>query len=226
MKTLRAIGMALLAVFVCVNFAACSDDDDAPQPLADLVGTVWAGTSPFTGYGVEVSVGGGSKCVVKVYKPNSSEVYDREECGYTYDESTGAFTCGYSGYTITGWVSGNTMTFTDEYGTYTLTRKAQADDEATPPGPLADLTGTVWAGTNPFTGYGVEVSIGGNSKCVVTVYKPGSSEIYDREECLYAYNESTGTFSCTYGGYTIRGKIKGNVMTFTDEYGTYDITRR
>lgn len=71
--------MALLAVFVCVNFAACSDDDDTPQPLADLVGTVWAGTSPFTGYGVEVSISGGSKCVVTVYKPNSSEVYDREE---------------------------------------------------------------------------------------------------------------------------------------------------
>lgn len=31
MKTLRFIGMALLAVVLCVNFAACSDDDDEPN---------------------------------------------------------------------------------------------------------------------------------------------------------------------------------------------------
>lgn len=30
MKTLRLIGMALLAVVLCVNFTACSDDDDEP----------------------------------------------------------------------------------------------------------------------------------------------------------------------------------------------------
>lgn len=28
MKTLRLIGMALIAVIMCVNFVACSDDDD------------------------------------------------------------------------------------------------------------------------------------------------------------------------------------------------------
>ena len=27
MKTLRLIGMALIAVIMCVNFVACSDDD-------------------------------------------------------------------------------------------------------------------------------------------------------------------------------------------------------
>ena len=69
MKTLRTIGMDLLAVFVCVNFAACSDDDGTPQPLADLVGTVWAGTNPFTGYGVEVSIG----------EPVATEGRDRRE---------------------------------------------------------------------------------------------------------------------------------------------------
>ena len=31
MKTLRFIGTALLAVVLCVNFAACSDDDDEPN---------------------------------------------------------------------------------------------------------------------------------------------------------------------------------------------------
>ena len=28
MKTLRFIGMALIAVIMCVNFVACSDDDE------------------------------------------------------------------------------------------------------------------------------------------------------------------------------------------------------
>ena len=43
MKTLRFIGMALLAVVLCVNFAACSDDDeDEPQVTPTiLAGTTW-----------------------------------------------------------------------------------------------------------------------------------------------------------------------------------------
>ena len=41
MKTLRLIGMALLAVVLCVNLAACSDDDDdnPGQGNNPLVGT-------------------------------------------------------------------------------------------------------------------------------------------------------------------------------------------
>ena len=30
MKTFRLIGMALLAVVMCVNFVSCSDDDEEP----------------------------------------------------------------------------------------------------------------------------------------------------------------------------------------------------
>ena len=46
MKTLRFIGMALLAIVLCVNFAACSDDDDEPQVTpATLPGTTWKITS-------------------------------------------------------------------------------------------------------------------------------------------------------------------------------------
>lgn len=37
MKTLRFIGMALLAVVLCVNFAACSDDDE-PNGNNPMVG--------------------------------------------------------------------------------------------------------------------------------------------------------------------------------------------
>lgn len=42
MKTLRFIGMALFAVLMCVNFAACSSDDDEevePTTKSLLIGT-------------------------------------------------------------------------------------------------------------------------------------------------------------------------------------------
>ena len=123
MKTLRFIEMALLAVVLCVNFAACSDDDDEPQTPSNLIGTVWVGTNPNTGFEVEVSIKNDTKCVVTVYKPNSTVLYDQEECAYLYSETTGAFSCEYDGYTITGKIEGNRMELTDKYGTYTLTKK-------------------------------------------------------------------------------------------------------
>ena len=39
MKTLRSIGMMLLSVIMCVNMAACSDDDEPAQSGNPLVGT-------------------------------------------------------------------------------------------------------------------------------------------------------------------------------------------
>ncbi|TGX98520.1 hypothetical protein [Bacteroides muris (ex Afrizal et al. 2022)] len=45
MKTLRFIGMALIAVIMCVNFVACSDDDDE-ETNATIEGT-WKYTSSF-----------------------------------------------------------------------------------------------------------------------------------------------------------------------------------
>ncbi|MBD3592301.1 lipocalin family protein [Bacteroides sp. GM023] len=43
MKTLRIIGMAVIAVIMSVNFAACGDDDD-DFDTADLIG-LWEGVS-------------------------------------------------------------------------------------------------------------------------------------------------------------------------------------
>jgi uncharacterized lipoprotein YehR (DUF1307 family) len=43
MKTLRLIGMAIVAVIMCVNFAACSDDDEE-EANATIEGT-WKYTS-------------------------------------------------------------------------------------------------------------------------------------------------------------------------------------
>ena len=47
MKTLRMIGMALVVVLMCVNFASCNDDDDAIELSAyskEIVGK-WEITS-------------------------------------------------------------------------------------------------------------------------------------------------------------------------------------
>lgn len=43
MKTLRLIGMAIVAIVMSVNFAACGDDDDDVN-TADLIG-LWEGVS-------------------------------------------------------------------------------------------------------------------------------------------------------------------------------------
>lgn len=39
MKTLRFIGMAIIAVVISVNFVACSSDDDENESNSPLVGT-------------------------------------------------------------------------------------------------------------------------------------------------------------------------------------------
>lgn len=49
MKTFRLIGMALLAIVMCVNFASCSDDDEE-ETGTNIVGT-WKYTSNEDGTG-------------------------------------------------------------------------------------------------------------------------------------------------------------------------------
>ena len=64
-----------------------------------------------------------SKYVITVYEPNSTELYNQEECAYLYSETTGVFSCEYDGFKITGQIGGNTMKLTEKYGTYTSTKK-------------------------------------------------------------------------------------------------------
>lgn len=87
------------------------------------------------------------------------------------------------------------------------------------------LIETVWVGTNPYTGYKVKVNIKNGSKCIVTVYTR-KSNLYNQKECNCLYCDTTGTFSCEYNNHTITGKIEGNTMTLTDEYGTYTLTKK
>ena len=37
MKTFRLIGMALLAVMMCVNFVSCGDDDEEPIKMRTVL---------------------------------------------------------------------------------------------------------------------------------------------------------------------------------------------
>jgi|Cm827metagenome_2_1110796.scaffolds.fasta_scaffold14467_1 uncharacterized lipoprotein YehR (DUF1307 family) len=39
MKTFRFIGMALIAIVMCVNFTSCSDDDNEDSNVSKLIGT-------------------------------------------------------------------------------------------------------------------------------------------------------------------------------------------
>lgn len=41
MKTFRLIGMTFMAIMLCVNFAACSDDDEEGDGGYKLAGTAW-----------------------------------------------------------------------------------------------------------------------------------------------------------------------------------------
>ena len=130
MKTLRYIGATLLAIILCVSIAACSSDDeeDTTIPTAiSLVGTDWKGVNGGN-CNVKVHIGNSTTCMITVYYPNSTKVYNQQECTYTYDEKTGRFTVKYSDsseykdYEMMGYTKGNALTVSDKYSTYTLRR--------------------------------------------------------------------------------------------------------
>ena len=46
------------------------------------------------------------------------------------------------------------------------------------------------------------------SKCVITVYEPNSTELYNQEKYAYLYSETTSVFPCEYDGFKIKGQIE------------------
>ncbi|MFL1684967.1 MULTISPECIES: hypothetical protein [Bacteroidales] len=64
------------------------------------------------------------------------------------------------------------------------------------------------------------------SKCVITVYEPNSTELYNQEKYAYLYSETTSVFPCEYDGFKIKGQIEGNTMKHTDKYGTYTSSKK
>ena len=72
MKTFKSIGIALLAVIVCVNLAACSDDDDEP-------GNTLSGTTRKI---MSSSEDGGMAGIEVTFRPNGTLEMSRN--GWTY----------------------------------------------------------------------------------------------------------------------------------------------
>lgn len=89
MKTLRLIGTALLAVVMCVNFAACSDDNEgnASDNLQEIIVGVWAQD--------------GDNDIFVLNADGTGIVYG-DETLYKNDEDGDSFTWTYSN----GWVYG------------------------------------------------------------------------------------------------------------------------
>ncbi len=109
MKTLRYVGMALLAVVLCFNLASCSDDDDDDNSiptLTELVGSVWEGSTD-NGFNVEVTIETATQVRVVV---TGKGVNDDSTHSFTYDEETGTARFQYDGTDCVASIKGNSMT--------------------------------------------------------------------------------------------------------------------
>ena len=119
MKTVRYIGMALIAMVLCVGLASCSDDDEDGDKIytnEELVGTSWRGT--FEGASITVKFESVTNVSIRAEFEGQMVSYDSS---YTYDKTTGEFETTYGVDELTGRIKGKTMTFVlwDKKGTLT-----------------------------------------------------------------------------------------------------------
>ena len=97
MKTFRLIGMALLAVVMCVNLASCSSDDDEEETSSEY--KLLLGTWERSGY--DTSNGGFNWSDTYSFKSNNTYSYRHTEANetddysgkFTYDADTHKITC-------------------------------------------------------------------------------------------------------------------------------------
>lgn len=125
MKTLRMFATTLLMVVLCLNFAACSDDDENPSsyPTADeLVGTTWAGKNEDKD-AYEIKITSKTDLVLNITSESGEKYVDNETLKYQYDAEDGQFSSNYDGMSITGSITKTTMSFTIEGEKITLTKK-------------------------------------------------------------------------------------------------------
>ena len=121
MKTLRFIGMALVAIMMSVNFAACSDDDDDNS----IVG-VWQNDDE--GEHLRLTFNADGSGEEYLFYDDDSESY-RYQFTYTYDSATSTLVITYEdGDTTKETVTfnGNTMTLAhtdDKEGSISITYK-------------------------------------------------------------------------------------------------------
>lgn len=101
MKTLRLIGMALIAVIMCVNFVACSDDEDESGNAASLIGT-WKIEKVATN-GVEEEWDGYPYFIVTdthCYYTDEEGIEKSDYSTYTYDVKSKVMHCKYVNHDI------------------------------------------------------------------------------------------------------------------------------
>ena len=128
MKTFRMIATSLLMVVLCLNFVACSDDDDenpSPYPTAEeLVGTVWSGTNKAQD-NYEIKIVNKTDLTLNIKSSEGTVYVDNETLKYQYNQENGNFTSSYNEDQIKGQVTKTTMTFTvgDDDEQITLNKK-------------------------------------------------------------------------------------------------------
>ncbi|WP_044266488.1 hypothetical protein [Bacteroides timonensis] len=121
MKTLRLIGMAIVAVIMSVNFAACSDDDEEETPTNPLIGTWYEEPDTNGNYMVSTYNADGTGSEKEYYQGKFEEPYSFT---YSYDKNTSIVTLhyveeGYEDETDKYYITfnGNTMVMKDvDYG--------------------------------------------------------------------------------------------------------------
>lgn len=91
MRTFRLIGMALIAMLMCVNFTACSSDDDEPTEEIGLVGT-WKGQFNYGGDDYQILTliftADGKYTRVRKGHEDGEDYSDTIKGTYTYNENT------------------------------------------------------------------------------------------------------------------------------------------
>ena len=126
MKTFRMFATTLLMVVLCLNFAACSDDDDnnpSPYPTAEeLVGTTWSGTNADNDV-YEIKLTSTTLLTLNITSEDGEKYVDNETLKYEYNAENGKFSSNYEGQTISGDITKTSMSFTLQGEKITLTKK-------------------------------------------------------------------------------------------------------
>lgn len=117
MKTLRFIGMAIVAIIMSVNFAACSDDDD-DNPI---IGT-WRSEVDSYGYSDSFTFNTDGSGIWQEYRNNNQTDSDTFKYSIDGDKVTFAWTDGET-YTSTFSISDNRLTIKDGEDSETYTKQ-------------------------------------------------------------------------------------------------------
>lgn len=115
------IGMALMAIVLCLSVSACSDDDDEANTDV-LTGTVWVGAETNSNLSYKLKIVNETECQLFIYAP-SGELIEETSLEYIYDKQTGRIETVYYDEPVSGIISGRTLTFTIQGMTIILYRQ-------------------------------------------------------------------------------------------------------